>query len=91
LWIVAGLGTGYQLAANVAFVSAVPARRRAQAFGMVSAGLAAGQGLGVVAGGALAEAMDPAVVVGAAGVVGLVAVLALLATPSARLVVSGSR
>jgi hypothetical protein len=45
----------------------------------------------VVAGGALAEAMDPAVVVGAAGVVGLVAVLALLATPSARLVVSGSR
>lgn len=91
LWIVAGLGTGYQLAANVAFVSAVPTRRRAQAFGMVSAGLAAGQGLGVVAGGALAEAVDPAVVVGAAGVVGLVAALALLATPSARLVVSGPR
>lgn len=91
LWMVAGLGTGYQLAANVAFVSAVPARRRAQAFGMVSAGLAAGQGLGVVAGGALAEVVDPAVVVGAAGVVGSVAVLALLATPSARLVAFGPR
>jgi MFS family permease len=91
LWMVAGLGTGYQLAANVAFVAAVPAGRRAQAFGMVSAGLAAGQGIGVVAGGALAEVVDAPVVVGAAGVVGLVAVLALLATPSARLVVSGPR
>jgi MFS family permease len=89
LWMVAGLGTGYQLAANVAFVSAVPAERRAQAFGMVSAGLAAGQGIGVVAAGVLAEVVDPAVVVGAAGVAGLVAVLALLATPSVRLVVSG--
>ena len=91
LWMVAGLGTGYQLAANVAFVAAVPAERRAQAFGMVSAGLAAGQGFGVVAGGALAEVLDPAVVVGATGVAGLVAVLALLASPSARLVVSGPR
>ena len=90
LWLLAGLGTGYQLAANVAFVSAVPADRRAQAFGMVSAGLAAGQGLGVVAGGLLAEVVDPAVVVGAAGVAGLVAVLALLATPSARLATAGS-
>ncbi|MFL6129621.1 MAG: MFS transporter [Mycobacteriales bacterium] len=89
LWIVAGLGTGYQLAANVAFVAAVPAERRAQAFGMVSAGLAVGQGIGVVAAGALAEVADPAVVVGAAGVAGLVAVLALLATPSARLVLAG--
>lgn len=91
LWMVAGLGTGYQLAANVAFVAAVPAERRAQAFGMVSAGLAAGQGVGVVAGGALAEVLDPAVVVGATGVAGLVAVLALLASPPARLVVSEPR
>jgi MFS family permease len=88
LWVVAGLGTGYQLAANVAFVGAVPAERRAQAFGMVSAGLAVGQGIGVVVAGALAEVADPAVVVGAAGVAGLVAVLALLATPSARLVLA---
>lgn len=90
LWLVAGLGTGYQLAANVAFVSAVPAERRAQAFGMVSAGLAAGQGLGVVAAGLLAEIADPAVVVGLAGVAGLVAALALLATPSARTVTAGA-
>jgi hypothetical protein len=90
LWFVAGLGTGYQLVANVAFVSAVPAERRAQAFGMVSAGLAAGQGIGVVAAGALAEVVDPAVVVGGAGIVGLIAVLALLATPSARLAAAGS-
>jgi len=90
LWLVAGLGTGYQLVANVAFVSAVPAERRAQAFGMVSAGLAAGQGIGVVAAGALAEVVDPAVVVGGAGILGLIAVLALLATPSARLAAAGS-
>jgi MFS family permease len=90
LWLLAGLGTGYQLAANVAFVSAVPAERRAHAFGMVSAGLAAGQGLGVVVAGLLAEFTDPAIVVGAAGLVGLVAVLALLATPSARTVTAGA-
>lgn len=89
LWLVAGLGTGYQLAANVAFVSTVPGERRAQAFGMVSAGLAAGQGIGVVVGGLLAEVADPAVVVGASGVAGLVAVLALLSTRSARLAASG--
>ena len=90
LWMVAGLGTGYQLAANVAFVSAVPAGRRAQAFGMVSAGLAAGQGVGVVTAGLLADVVAPTVVVGAAGLVGLVAVFALLATPSARMAVSGT-
>lgn len=90
LWLVAGVGTGYQLAANVAFVSAVPAERRAQAFGMVSAGLAAGQGLGVVTAGLLAEIADPAVVVGLAGVAGLVAALALLATPTARAVTAGT-
>lgn len=91
LWMVAGAGTGYQLAANVAFVSMVPAERRAQAFGMVGAGLAAGQGIGVVAAGALAETVDAGVVVGLAGVAGTVAALALLATPSARLVLSGPR
>ncbi len=89
LWLVAGLGTGYQLAANVAFVSAVPGERRAQAFGMVSAGLAAGQGIGVVIAGLLAELADPAVVVGASGVAGLVAVLALQSTRSARLATAG--
>jgi hypothetical protein len=91
LWAVAGAGTGYQLAANVAFVSTVPAERRAQAFGMVSAGLAAGQGLGLVAAGGLSEALPPNVVVGLAGVAGTVAALVLLATPGARLVLSPAR
>jgi MFS family permease len=90
LWMLAGAGTGYQLAANVAFVSAVPAQRRAQAFGMVGAGLAAGQGIGLVAAGALAEVLDASTVVGLAGLAGTAATLALLLTPSARSVLSGA-
>lgn len=91
LWAVAGAGTGYQLAANVAFVSTVPGDRRAQAFGMVSAGLAAGQGLGLVIAGSLSEVLAPNVVVGLAGVAGTLAAFTLLATPAARLVLSPAR
>ena len=91
LWMVAGAGTGYQLAANVAFVSAVPGDRRAQAFGMVAAGLAAGQGLGLVAAGALTQALAPHLVVGIAGLAGMAATLVLLAAPAARTVLSEAR
>lgn len=91
LWMAAGAGTGYQLAANVAFVSAVPAERRAQAFGLVGAGLAAGQGLGLVAAGALTELLSPYVVVGLAGVAGTAVTLLLLAAPASRLALSDVR
>jgi hypothetical protein len=79
LWLVAGVGQGYQLAANVAFVSAIPAARRAAAFGVVSAGLIAGQGLAVLLAGALTEVLTPQLVVAGAGLLGTLAALALWA------------
>jgi MFS family permease len=84
LWMLSGLGTGYQLAANVAFVTAVPPERRAQAFGMVGSGMAAGQGLGLIAAGALTNFIQPYALVGLAGIVGTVVTLLLLATPASR-------
>lgn len=77
LWGLAGAGTAYQLAANVAFVTAVPNALRAQAFGLVGTGLAAGQGIGILAAGVLSEVLGPARTVAAFGVAGTAAALAL--------------
>jgi hypothetical protein len=81
LWAVSGAGSGYQLAANVAFVSAVPNSRRGQAFGLVSTGLLAGQGAALLVAGALAEAVSPSLVVAGFGLGGTVAALALATLP----------
>jgi MFS family permease len=56
LWIVAGVGGAYQLAAAAAFVRALAPAIRASAFGLAQSGLYAVQGLGILAGGALAQA-----------------------------------
>lgn len=77
LWLLAGLGSGYQLGANVAYVARVPNAFRAQAFGIVSAGLIAGQGLAILAAGALAEVVAPHLVVAAFGAAGTAAAVAL--------------
>jgi predicted MFS family arabinose efflux permease len=77
LLIVSGVGTTYNLPANAAFMQALPAERRGQAFGLVSAGLVAGQGLSIAIAGAAAEAIKPGPVICVAGVLGLVAALAL--------------
>lgn len=82
LWTVASAGSAYQLAANVAFVSAVPDTSRAQAFGLVATGLAAGQGIGILIAGALAQATAAGVSVAVFGVAGTVAAVALF--PAAR-------
>lgn len=78
LWVLAGMGGAYQLAANAAFVQCVPANRRGQAFGLVQSGLLAAQGLGILIGGAAAQTLGPEPVVGLAGAAGL-SVAALLA------------
>jgi MFS family permease len=83
LWAVSGAGTSYELAANVAFVAAVPAGRRAQAFALVGTGLAAGQGLAIVTAGALAEAIPPHLIIAAAGAAAT-ALAALLAAAARR-------
>jgi predicted MFS family arabinose efflux permease len=72
LLVISGLGASYNLPANAAFVQAVPASQRGQAFGLVAAGLAAGQGLSIAAAGAIADHVHPAFVIAVAGVLGAV-------------------
>ncbi|MFD0684375.1 MFS transporter [Actinomadura fibrosa] len=71
LWAVSGAGSAYQLAANAAFVAAVPPSGRGQAFGLAQSGILAGQGIGILAGGAAAQVLGPETVVALAGVLGL--------------------
>ncbi|WP_084262352.1 MFS transporter [Actinomadura formosensis] len=71
LWALSGVGSAYQLVANTAFVAAVPAAGRGQAFGLAQSGLLAGQGTGILAGGAAAQVFGPETVVALAGVLGL--------------------
>ncbi|WP_242909636.1 MFS transporter [Actinomadura terrae] len=80
LWALAGAGSAYQIAANAAYVVAVPAEGRGQAFGLAQSGLLAGQGFGILAGGAAAQALGPETVVSFAGVLGLSAATTLTFT-----------
>jgi predicted MFS family arabinose efflux permease len=89
LLVVSGLGTTYNLPANAAFMQALPPERRGQAFGLVSAGLVAGQGISIAVAGAAAEVSSPGLVICVAGALGLLCALSLsgagrrfLATPS---------
>ena len=74
IFAVSNVFTVYQIAANTAFVERVPNERRAQAFGLASAGLIVGQGVAFAVAGAVAEVVPPSTVVALAG--GLGAVLA---------------
>lgn len=71
LWALSGVGGAYQLAANAAFVAAVPASERGQAFGLAQSGVLASQGLAILAAGALAQVIGPEPVVALSGAVGL--------------------
>ena len=73
LWTLAGAGGAYQLAAAAAFVQALRPATRARAFGLAQSGLYAVQGLGILAGGAVAQAIGAPLAVGLAGLIGLTA------------------
>lgn len=73
LWTLAGAGGAYQLAAAAAFVQALAPATRARAFGLAQSGLYAVQGLGILAGGAVAQAIGAPLAVGLAGLIGLTA------------------
>ena len=76
---VSGAASAFQLAANAAFVTAVPPESRGQAFGLVQALMSVGQGLAIVTAGALAQLSGPVWVIVAAGGAGcLVAVVLAL-------------
>jgi hypothetical protein len=78
-----GLFTGYQLAANAAFVQAAPPEQRSQAFGLAQGGMSLGQGTVMIAAGAAAEAISPAAVIAICGLLGTCAA-AILAVGWAR-------
>ncbi|WP_410788927.1 MFS transporter [Kribbella sp. C-35] len=71
LWFVSGLCASYQLAASAAFVLNVPDAQRGQAFGLARTALIVSQGIGVLVAGAAADRWAPALVVAAAGIVGV--------------------
>jgi len=69
---VSGAFGAYQIAANAAFVSAVPGQWRARAFGLAQGGMSLGQGTVMVVAGAAAEHWVPTTVVVVAGAIGAV-------------------
>lgn len=68
LWALAGAGGAYQLVAAAAFVQVLLPATRARAFGVAQSGLYAVQGLGIMAGGAAAQAIGAPLTVGLVGV-----------------------
>ena len=84
IFMISGAFGVYQIAANAAFVVAVPPGRRGQAFGVANAGLIVGQGAVFVLAGAAAQAISPAVVIGVTGGAGLLAGAVLMVTTRRR-------
>jgi MFS family permease len=70
--IASGACASYQLAANAAFVAAVPPDRRGQAFGLANGGMQVAQGLWIVLAGAIASShvIAPATAIAMSGAVG---------------------
>lgn len=77
VFAVAAAGLSFELGIQRAFVDAVPEPRRGQAFGLVSTGLMAGQGLGAVVLGGIAESIGPGLAMAAGGLGTVVAALAV--------------
>nr|WP_092382863.1 MFS transporter [Micromonospora phaseoli] len=77
LFAVATAGFAYQLGLARRFLDAVPEARRGQAFGLVSTGMMAGQGLAAAGAGALSEVLAPGLVMAIAGAASAVATLLL--------------
>lgn len=78
LWFAIGVFSAYQLQIQFEFMHAVPDAVRGQAVGVISSGLVAVQGLGLIFGGVVARFWNDEAAVGVAGAVAL-AISALLA------------
>ena len=72
-----GLASGYQIAANAAFVTAAPREQRSQAFGLAQGGMSLGQGTLMILAGAAADHFSPAWVIAVCGTVGAVVALTI--------------
>jgi MFS family permease len=71
LWAAAGAASAYHMAANAAFVMAVPDHGRGQAFGLAVTALRVAQGLGVLGAGLAAEHTSPGQALAIAGALGM--------------------
>jgi MFS family permease len=80
-----GACASYQLAANAAFVSAVPPDRRGQAFGLANGGMQVAQGVWIILIGAIVSSgtITPAVAIAISGGVGACLAAALARSASA--------
>lgn len=77
---VSGAFGAYQVAANAAFVSAVPGAWRARSFGLAQGGMSLGQGTVMIAAGAAAQRFAPTIVVAVAGGIGAVCAAVIAAS-----------
>jgi MFS family permease len=77
IWALAGLGSSMQVIANAAYVLATPPEVRGRAFGIAATLLLGIQGLVYLLAGALAEQIDPEVVVAVLAAAGLLALSAV--------------
>jgi predicted MFS family arabinose efflux permease len=76
LWVAAGAGSVLQLVASTAYIAAAPRALRGRAYGVAVSGLMATQGLVLLAAGAVAEQVDPRMVVS------VIALLCLVLMPA---------
>jgi MFS family permease len=73
LWAAAGVCTSCMVQVNAEYIGDAPKAQRGRAIGVLGAAIVAGQGFGLLIGGALTQAMTPAVTVAVAGVAAVVA------------------
>ncbi|WP_238175919.1 MFS transporter [Kribbella albertanoniae] len=71
LWGLSGLSASYLVTAQATFVQDIPDAQRGQVIGLARTALIVSQGIGVLAAGAAADRWQPAMVVAAAGVLGV--------------------
>ncbi len=84
LLFVSGLCSAYQVTAGATFVQLSPPRVRGRTLGFARTGMIAGQGLGIVAGGVLAQLVGPAAAIAWAGTAGALVALAAAAAWARR-------
>jgi MFS family permease len=70
IFVLSGLSTGYIPAASDALMEAIPDEHRGKASGVIGAGMSLGQGVGVLAAGAIAQRVSPSLVIAVAGAAG---------------------
>jgi MFS family permease len=84
LLFVSGLCSAYQVTAGATFVQLSPPPVRGRTLGFARTGMVAGQGLGIVLGGLLAQLAGPATAIAAAGTAGALVALAAAAAWARR-------